>query len=82
MQISRPNRFAKSLAESMKKIEDQCFFDLDFFLRTLESPNASALTQQGVNPHSKARDQQPEENIWPHEVVASLLHRRLMEVLL
>jgi hypothetical protein len=41
-----------------------------------------ALSHQRINPRGQTRDQQPEENGWPHEVVASLLPRcRLMEVL-
>jgi hypothetical protein len=40
------------------------------------------LSEQRINPPRQTRDQQPEENGWPHEVVASLLLRcRLMKVL-
>src|SRR5204862_8299216 len=54
----------------------------NFFLRMFQPANASALSHQRINPRSQTHDQQPEENGWPHEVVASLLPRcRLMQVL-
>jgi len=82
MQIRWSNCLAKSLAQSVKEIEDERLFYLNFFLRTLESPNASPLSHQRIDPRGQACDQQPEKNGWPHEIVASLLpRRRLMEVL-
>src|SRR5439155_714273 len=50
--------------------------------RTFQPANASALSQERVNPRGQTGDQQPEKNGWPHEIVASLLpRRRLMKVL-
>ena len=82
VQIRRPDCFAESLAQPVQEIENQGLLDLNFFLRMFQPANASALSHQRINPRSQTHDQQPEENGWPHEVVASLLPRcRLMEVL-
>ena len=83
MQIRRPDCFAESFAKSMQEIENQGLLDLNLFLRTFQPANAPSLPQQSVNPQTETGDQQPEENRWPHEVLASLLRRcRLMKVLL
>jgi hypothetical protein len=58
MQIRGPDRFAKSLAQSVKKIEDQRLFDLNLLLRSFQSPNTSSLSQKGEDPQRKADNQQ------------------------
>ena len=72
-----------AINKAVKKIKDKRFFDLHLFLRALEPLNTSALAQQRVNPGNETDDQQPEENIWLHEVAAELFPRGgLMQVLL
>lgn len=57
MQIRRANRFTERFAESVEKIEDQCFLDLNFLLRTFQPLNALPLAQEGVDPQCEATDQ-------------------------
>ena len=50
MQVRRTNCVAERFPKSVKKIKNERFFDLNFFLRTFQSPNASPLTQQSIDP--------------------------------
>ena len=82
MKIRRADRFTKCFAQAVKEIENQCFLDLDGFLRAFQLPNAAPLAHFDIDQTAQARDQQPEEKEWPHEQLARLFPRcRLMEVL-
>ena len=83
MQIVRPNDIAKGFAETVKEIENEIFFDLNFFIRALEHPDAPALPLIGNEPAEKRGNKQPEEEK-THEAEAGLLLRRALvpEVLL
>ncbi len=55
MQVVRPNRFAKSLAKAMEKIENERLLDLDLFLRTLKRAEPAALNARGNDPTRETR---------------------------
>jgi hypothetical protein len=56
MEVCGADRLRKGFAQAVQKIEDQRFFDLDFFLRALELANANALAPPGNEPARGARD--------------------------
>ncbi len=78
VQISRPDRLGKRLAQAVQKIEDQRLLDLDLFVRKLELANPLALLLPGEKPSGETRNQQPEKNDWPHAPRAGLIRRRLV----
>jgi hypothetical protein len=83
VEIVRANDIVEGLAESVQEIEDEIFFDLNFFVRALEHPDAPALPLIGNEPAEKRGNKQPEEKK-THEAEAGLLLRRALvpEVLL
>src|SRR5262245_56741444 len=50
VQIVRLDRLTKGFSQSVQKIEDESFFDLDLFLRSLEGMNFPALPKGGKSP--------------------------------
>src|SRR5205814_8759120 len=78
MQIRRPDRFGKRFPEPVEKIEDERFLDLNFFLRAFELANANALPPPGEGPGRERRDEQAEENDWPHAPRRKSVRRRLV----
>src|SRR5205814_6307439 len=78
MQIRRPDRFGKRFPEPVEKIEDERFLDLNFFLRAFELANANALPPPGEGPGRERRDEQAEENDWPHAPRKGSVRRRLV----
>src|SRR6516164_95545 len=53
MQIGRANRFTERFAEAVEKIENERFFDLNFFLRPFQPSNGVPLPQQCKDPQRK-----------------------------
>ena len=78
VQFLRSNRLAKCFPKTVQKIEDECFLDLNLFMRTLQDSNPAYLKPGGKNPSGYRRYKQPEKKIRPHHERASLLRRRLV----
>jgi hypothetical protein len=78
MEIARPNRFAERFSQAVQEIEDQRFLDLDLLLGALQRANASELGAGREEPAGQRREQEHEENGWPHGRRASLLRRCLV----
>src|SRR5205823_11765039 len=56
VQVRRADGFAKRFAKSVEEIEDECFFDLDFFVRALELVDADTLPPPGEKPAGERRN--------------------------
>jgi hypothetical protein len=56
MKLLRPNGLSKCFAQTVEKIENECFLDLDLLVRTLECANPSRLKVAGNNPSGNRRD--------------------------
>ena len=56
VQVRRADGFAKRFAKSVEEIEDERFFDLDFFVRALELADADALPPPGEKPAGERRN--------------------------
>ena len=67
VQIVRLDRFTKGLPQPVQEIEDEGFFDLDLFLRALESMNFASLAKGGESPTQNREGQGREEKAWPHD---------------
>ena len=78
MKIVRTNRFSEGFAQAVQKIEDQSFFDLNLFFRTLETADPDQLRPGGNDPCPEQDDEEPEKQKWPHVQAATLLRRRLL----
>src|ERR1700746_1682041 len=76
MKFLRPNGLPESFAETVQKIENERFLDLDLLMRTLQRANPPRLEIGGKNPSANRRDKQSEEKSRPHRAGASLLQRR------
>jgi hypothetical protein len=61
MQIVRSNDIAEGFAQTMKKIEDQIFLDLDCFIRALEGADLPTLTLIGEQPATSAATSSPKK---------------------
>ena len=60
VQIRGANRFREGFTEPVEKIEDERFFDLDFFLRAFELADADPLLPPSEGPTRERCDQQAE----------------------
>ena len=78
MQFLGSNGLPKSFTETVQKIENERFLDLDLLVRTLQHPNPPRLEVDGKNPSYNRRDKESEEKSRPHRARASLLQRRLV----
>ena len=59
VQIVRPDRFTEGFPQPVQEIEDEGFFDLDLFLRPLESMNFASLPKGGESPTAKSQRPRP-----------------------
>jgi hypothetical protein len=78
MKFLRPNGLPEGFAETVQKIENERFLDLDLLVRTLQHSNPPRPEIGGKNPSANRRDKQSEEKSRPHRARASLLQRRLV----
>jgi hypothetical protein len=78
VQLLRPNGLSKGFAETVQKIENKCFLDLNFFMRAFQLSNPPYLKPSGNNPSGDRREKQSEKKSRPHHARASLLQRRLV----
>ena len=67
VQIVRLDRFTEGFPQPVQEIEDEGFFDLDLFLRPLESMNFASLPKGGESPTQNRKGQGREEKAWPHD---------------
>src|SRR5690348_11166934 len=56
MKFLRSNGLLKSFAETVQKIENERFLNLDLLVRTLQSANPPRLEIGGKNPSANRRD--------------------------
>jgi hypothetical protein len=63
----RLDRFAKRFPQPVQKIEDKCFFDLDFLFRTLERVDLAGLAKSCEDPTANRDSEEREKNGRPHD---------------
>ena len=67
VQFLRSNRFPESLAKPVQEIENERFFDLNFFMGAFQTSNSPRLVVGGENPTGHRRNKQSEEKSRPHD---------------
>src|SRR5207237_6909449 len=82
VQIVRPDNISKGFAQTVEKIEDEIFFDLDLLFRALELANPPALPLISDQPPDERDDKQPKEEKAHGAEIGLLRWALVMEVLL